>query len=347
MFAARELREIGYQYIPGPSGNPSDLVLRQTADPAKGFEWRGQQNYDALGDAVLSYVEAQLSVLCGLEALPLPKGGASAYSAVYATPGFREHAGPLLLLVCGSSPGGAAGVWGRSLCINASLLEGAMFDYIFRAKALGWAVIVANPHVKEVCATPIEGSECPHLHVKTLWKAYIEPAPCSCVLVVAHSYGAPVMIHLLKCEPVARERIKALVMTDGGVFHGELCQEAVPTAEQVSASGNPEKMEKLRAEMASCAGMVPEAFKPPSTEVLACLAAVGRNFASSALPPGTVLAADPSKQAVATVSAGHESHPSTTHAATEEVFAFLRLGPDGGTAAANATVREGAAAHSK
>merc|ERR1739848_703681 len=119
---------------------------------------------------------------------------------------------------------------------NTSLMEGAMFDYIFRAKALGWAVIVANPHVKEVCAMPIEGSECPHLHVKTLWKAYIESALCSCVLVVAHSYGAPVMIHLLKCEPGARERIKALVMTDGGVFHGNLCQEAVPTAEQIAAA---------------------------------------------------------------------------------------------------------------
>ena len=56
------------------------------------------------------------------------------------SPTTQEHVGPLLLLVCGSAPGGAAGVWGRSLCINASLHEGAMFDYIFRAQELGWAV---------------------------------------------------------------------------------------------------------------------------------------------------------------------------------------------------------------
>ena len=35
------LAELGYVYIEGPSGNPSDWVLRQTADNSKGFEWKG------------------------------------------------------------------------------------------------------------------------------------------------------------------------------------------------------------------------------------------------------------------------------------------------------------------
>jgi len=137
-YAAAQLKAVGYEYVPGPSGNPSDLLLRQVGDHSKGFEWRGQENYDAVGENVLAVVEALLVSLCGLEPLPLPPANnEQAHSAVYVTPGLAEHTGPLLLLVCGSEPGGAAGVWGRSLCINASMLEGAMFDYILRAKALG------------------------------------------------------------------------------------------------------------------------------------------------------------------------------------------------------------------
>ena len=36
------LAALGYAYIKGPSGDPSDWVLRQTADTSKGFEWKGQ-----------------------------------------------------------------------------------------------------------------------------------------------------------------------------------------------------------------------------------------------------------------------------------------------------------------
>ena len=43
-------------------------------------------------------------------------------------------------------PGGTAGVWGRSLCINDGTLSGSMFEAIARAKSRGWAVVVADPH---------------------------------------------------------------------------------------------------------------------------------------------------------------------------------------------------------
>merc|ERR1712048_205537 len=125
----------------------------------------------------------------------------------------------------------------------------------------GWAVIVANPHVKEVCAVSIPGCACPHMHVQTLWRTYIEPSSCSCVLVVAHSYGAPVMIHLLKCEPSARDRVKGLALTDGGAFFGSVCQEAIPTAEDVASASKPDALEKLRAKMEELAALAPDAFQ--------------------------------------------------------------------------------------
>merc|ERR1719203_715114 len=117
------LSEFGYKYVENPngSGNRHDLVLR-TSDESSGFIWKGQENYDQVGDAVVSEVQAYLTKSYGLEEKSL--GDAPPFATVYATPDFESQAGPLLILVCGFAPGGAAGVWGRSLCINGSLLEG-------------------------------------------------------------------------------------------------------------------------------------------------------------------------------------------------------------------------------
>jgi hypothetical protein len=111
------LDNLGYRYIAGPSGKPSDWVLRQHADPSKGFEWKGQENYDLVGQAVLDCCKAELVGLCGLEDLNCGPDAELA-ATVYASRGLRTSTKPLLVLVCGSAPGGAAGVWGRSLCIN-------------------------------------------------------------------------------------------------------------------------------------------------------------------------------------------------------------------------------------
>ena len=234
-------------YVPGPSGEPSDLVLRQTADPSRGFAWKGQEDYDRVGAAVLADVRAKLESVCALERIELaPPPGApprAPRASVFRSRGARAHAGPLLLLVCGKEPGGAAGVWGRSLCINDSTRTGAMFDYVLRARALGWAVVVADPNVSDERAAAaaaataaaavaadadaaptrapaeepvVPGSETPHAHVTALWAQEIAPARASVVLVVAHSYGAPATVAALKTLDAAQAaRLGALALTDG------------------------------------------------------------------------------------------------------------------------------------
>ncbi|CAE8639814.1 unnamed protein product [Polarella glacialis] len=269
--------------------------------------------------------------------LPLPAGPAEANLVIYASPDVKEHAGPLLLLICGSAPGGAAGIWGRSVCINAGLEEGAMFDYIFRAQKLGWAVVVANPNVNSVSGISIPESESPHRHLQTLWRTYIQPSSASRVLVVAHSYGAPTMVHLLKTEPSALERVQAIAFTDGMAFPpGSLLAEVVPSEEDV-AQGLPYCSEELRTTLRRFSELAPSAFEPASPEVASHLGAIGRNFVASELPAGTPIAAD--DQGVVAVSAGHKSHPSTTHSATEPVFQFLQKGPEGQAGPANEEVR--------
>ena len=46
-------------------------VLRKKDDPAEGFEWKGQQDYDAVGAAVNKCIGEMLPVVCGLEPIPL------------------------------------------------------------------------------------------------------------------------------------------------------------------------------------------------------------------------------------------------------------------------------------
>ena len=206
---APTLADLGYAYVPVPTGDPDDFVLR-SADGG-GFEWKGQANYDAVGAAAVAWIREQLVAHCGLHAVPCA-GGATAYSSS----GLKGSSAPLLLLVCGSAPGGDAGVWGRSLCINDSTRSGAMFGYVRRAQRLGWGVLIADPH---------GGDGCPHAHLAQLWcarspslqaggsmfailtptegwrvgrRSTVEPAAAARVLVVAHSYGGPVAASLLK-----------------------------------------------------------------------------------------------------------------------------------------------------
>jgi hypothetical protein len=113
---------LGYVFVPGPTGSRCDWVLRQKEDVTKGFEWRGQPDYDAVGAAVVNWVRSRLTLSFGLEEVTSGLEPAVAY----ASPGWQQNTRPILLLVCGSAPGGTAGIWGRSLCINASTLEGVL-----------------------------------------------------------------------------------------------------------------------------------------------------------------------------------------------------------------------------
>ena len=317
---------LGYAFLPGPTDSPSDLVLRKKAKPSEGFQWKGQANYDAVAAAAIAEVQLQLVESCGLQARPVGPGIA------YATPGLAKY-DDVLLLVCGSAPGGSAGVWARSLCMNASTASGAMFEYIAEAQSRGWAVVVADPHGDE---------ESSHRHMSRLWKALLAPQPLQRLLVVAHSYGAALTMGLLKAEPAAAARLAALALTDGMVWRAEegwsgdgLLHETVPSARELEAAfaarrgtaaedslAAKEALQAFRAKLARSAKLVPAAFEPPTAALERCVAAVGRNWVASDLPPGSRIRG--ARGAVPTaVSAGHRAHPNTTHAARDDVFAFL------------------------
>ena len=409
-----------------------------------GFQWQGQANYDAVGEAVLERTKALLvadPIACatGLRA-PLKRfalraqlspppppsfntaamevdrveaqdgaaeggeagaaevgaagaaaqAGAPAY--VYASADLHESSAPVLLLVCGAAPGGSAGVWGRALCVNADLEQGAMLGSVARAQARGWSVAVADPNVNYAdfsdgeqgkreeglgtssgssggsseatdtgSSTPpvptlIAGSESPHCHLATLYDALLASCPARQVLIVAHSYGASSTVAMLKqLDEHQLARIGAVVFTDAFGDPSWLQEQApadmenddndegdgagtVEGARTKTAAAVAGAAAGLTSELARWKVLAPHAFAPPSPAVLACLRQCGRNYVASALPAGTPLAAN--YHGTPALSAGHESHPATTHAATAHFFDFLDAAAAGNALAANDALRE-------
>ena len=135
------LTDLGYKWVPGPSSSPNDFELRQIADETQKFAWKGQENFVQLAEAVFLENRKRLVSLCGLE-----ERKEFAPGTVYATPGLASRKAPALVLLCGDVPGGDAGTWSRRLCINDSTLSGAMFEYVTRAQALGWSLVIPDLH---------------------------------------------------------------------------------------------------------------------------------------------------------------------------------------------------------
>ena len=146
--------ELGYVYKAPEGGSVSDERLTQVDDETKGFEWKGQENYDAVAAACALYCKTRLVLASGLMETALGE------ARCWAHPNDAGPNAPIIFLVCGSFPGGSAGVWGRSLCVNATLREGGMFDYIERCRnELGANVVVADPNVSEEAGRIVAGSE--------------------------------------------------------------------------------------------------------------------------------------------------------------------------------------------
>jgi len=209
-----------------------------------------------------------------------------------------------------------------------------MLRTIQRAKAAGWAVVVADPHRDEAIA--------PHQHLVKLWMQALKPCADRPLLVLAHSYGAALSIGMLKAAEAsgaAIQHVLALALTDGMVgtpagWQGGAAlvhegRQAHCTDEELCAiapSGG-DALATLKAQrdrLRQHVKAVPSAFGSPSDGLLAQLRAIACNWVVSAKPLGRrVSIGGPRESRLATVSAGVTSHPATTHAALDDIFAFL------------------------
>eukprot|EP01059_Diplonema_ambulator_P026127 TRINITY_DN4330_c0_g1_i2.p1 TRINITY_DN4330_c0_g1~~TRINITY_DN4330_c0_g1_i2.p1 ORF type:complete len:492 (+),score=178.40 TRINITY_DN4330_c0_g1_i2:1142-2617(+) len=302
------LKKAGYEYVRiEKSTREADYTLKQVGSD-KGFEWKGQEDYDRLGEAVTEYLYEQLEGKYGCKRLNLGTGEDE-------VPVFVKNLNaPTILVLIQGSGAVTPGMWARSLCINESLHEGTIFPYIASADERDWGVVVANPN------TEGEGNECSELHVKKLLDKVVMPSPAKNIVLVAHSYGGWSTLYYLKTSDEAtHDRIKVVAFTDS--VHK--LKMTIPTEADIKKVEKPEMRKKMRAKKEAreeLKEMVPEAFEAPSEQVLKFLEAKCCNWVMSSEPLNTPL---PAQHGVKCVSAGHPEHVWTSGVAYPKVFEYL------------------------
>jgi len=207
--------------------------------------------------------------------------GPSPRAFVFTSPGY-ETKERLLLLIHGSGVV-RAGQWARRLIINDSLDKGTVLPFLGEARREEWGVVVLNTNLEEVEGEEVVGSTSPEEHAATVWRQLVQGSKAERVVVVAHSYGGVVAVHLASTFGEEwRSRVGGLLMTDS--VHGRL-------------TGS-----------------------PPTDRHLA---AVGRNWVSSSQALGTPLPAWGRGGGIERVSAGAEQHELTTWAASSQIFEIM------------------------
>lgn len=282
-----DLREMGYEY--------RGHVLYQVGSDER-FQFRGQEHYDRLVEAVNGYVSLVLEEEACLRRLFVPLGvEAGGGVPIFVSPGFME-ASALLFVIQGSGHV-RVGVWGCSLCINKNLEWGTAMPYVARALAAGYGVVLVNPNQNvDEDGQKVRGSETADRHVGYVWEHLLDKCAASAVDVVAHSAGGRSLMHLLYSPsgPNAR-RIRRIILTDS--YH---------TKHQVS-------------------------LLPASIRALVGDGARTVNFVPHLQPLGTPVEDWSSQEYHFTkeekccecISAGTTDHASVNHAVIERAFEFL------------------------
>jgi len=297
--------------------------LRNIRTGAK-FAWLGQKHYDALGDIV--YREIQSMMVSQFDMverwLPLQSDGSDAPPGTPRVNIF--HSKDLatcerLMVLCQGIGAVRAGQWARALCINDSLHNGAVLDYLVDArKRLGCSIIVLNPNMNSVSReslnrnppAPVDDTDAfwlgtpdkewkvvqnrisktdvdiPRLgdqvsHTVYCWDTFVAHAAAKDVVIVAHSYGGCCTMGLVRQRfPEVERRVCAVAFTDA--------------VHDIKPSDEKEHVKFMQR--------------------------VSVNWLGSKLPLDTPL---PSRDGCKRVSAGHETHEFTSGSAQSSVFAFL------------------------
>jgi len=243
-----------------------------------------QAHYEALGEVITEEVYRILEAEGGLEKREVVSAGSrnGPRSFVFVSPGFQEKE-RLQVLIHGS---GAvrAGQWTRKLIMNEDLDHGSVLPFLREAREKDWGVCVMNTNLNDIENEPIEGSESPEQHGETVWRTLISPSKASKVVVIAHSYGGIVAMHLASTfSGDWVKRVHGLLLTDS--VHGRLTGDATTDDHLIK---------------------------------------IGQNWVSSDDPVGTPISSSYiRKGGIPLVSAGHSKHEWTTWAASGQLFEVI------------------------
>jgi pimeloyl-ACP methyl ester carboxylesterase len=192
-----------------------------------------------------------------------------------------------------------AGIWARSLLINASLNEGSQLPYIERALRSGYGVLVLNTNDNTRNGRSIPGSNTPRQHGECVWREYVSPF-------LVHSGGGGGTRAAAK-RSGAIERVAIVAHSAGGLvtthmansFSDDFLKHVVAIAFTDAVFNTRDLSNKLETHFSK----------------------VARNWASSTAPIDTHL--NPKRGSVLNVSAGHPQHEMASEASRESVFDFI------------------------
>ena len=71
--AEQVLDELGYKVYIGAPHFDQYGVLRQKSDSSKGIEWKGQENYDFVAEALMKYIQERMVNENGLRQVLIPE----------------------------------------------------------------------------------------------------------------------------------------------------------------------------------------------------------------------------------------------------------------------------------
>ena len=302
------LKKAGYQYVEASTDREADLVLRQAGNASAGFEWKGQEDYDTLGEAVTGYLYEMLTEKYKFDRHDFSEDQKDDedYEEI---PVFTKNldAEVIIYLIQGSGAV-TAGMWARSLCINESLHEGTIFPYVRAALDRNWGVVVCNPNIEAT------GSECSEYHTLKVFNKFIKNAPAKEIVWVAHSYGGWSTMYCLRhFKPADIQRIKCVAFTDS--VHS-LKNRKLSEA-QIARTKNPKHTREI---LKWKLQLIPETFDDLPADVMSFLKKKSRNWVQSKLPLDTEVGID---EGVHCVSAGHKDHVWTSGTAFSGVFKFI------------------------
>ncbi|CAF1168591.1 unnamed protein product [Adineta ricciae] len=216
------LQEYGYHF------KNDKLVSIDTNEPFKFdvFEDKeeNQKRYETIGRLVDNAVFDLLESKCQLQRVTVPIDAKRNEKTSFIFVSKDLSTAKYLMVIIHGTGVVRAGQWSRKLIINEGLEIGSQFEYIRRAQATGYAVIVTNTnlnefqpsrHLRHRSIHPIRGSGSAEEHGCYVWEHFVRPSPAKHICIMAHSYGGAVVLELAhQFLKEFDQRVFAVALTD-------------------------------------------------------------------------------------------------------------------------------------
>ncbi|CAF1143975.1 unnamed protein product [Rotaria sordida] len=183
-----------------------------------------QKRYESVGKLIDNAVFELLENTCQLQRITVPVNAEKGeHTSFIFTSNDLSTANYLMVIIHGTGVV-RAGQWSRKLIINEGLEVGSQMEYIRRARAAGYAVIITNTNLnsfesprflRRSAICPIRGSSTAKEHGCYVWEHFIRPSHAKHICIMAHSYGGAVVLEMAhRFLKEFDKRVFAVALTD-------------------------------------------------------------------------------------------------------------------------------------